>query len=117
MKKSDRAHVARKLGYRSVDLSKPVQASQSKRVGGKRKRVRIEFVDPDTYLSGLWDQLIDSIRAYRFYKKFTGALAPFLWRKIMTRAEAQYRENRLLIVASCYIVTIIAGLILALQNL
>jgi len=55
MTKSDRARVARKLGYRSVDLSKPVQASQSKRVGGKLKRVRIEFVDPDTYLSGLWD--------------------------------------------------------------
>jgi len=55
MTKSDRARVARKLGYRAVDLSKPVQASQSKRVGGKRKRVRIEFVDPDTYLSGLWD--------------------------------------------------------------
>ena len=32
----------------------------------------------------------------------------------MTRAEAQYRENRLLIVARCYIVTVIAGLILAL---
>jgi len=32
----------------------------------------------------------------------------------MTRAEAQYRENRLLIVAACYIVTVIAGLILAL---
>jgi len=32
----------------------------------------------------------------------------------MNRAEAQYRENRLLIVASCYIVTVIAGLILAL---
>lgn len=58
--------------------------------------------------------LIDSIRAYRFYKKFTGASAPFFVEKIMTRAEAQYRENRLLIVASCYIVTVIAGLILAL---
>ena len=55
MKKSDRARVARKLGYRSVNLSKPVQASQSKRVGGRLKRVRIEFVDPDTYLAGLWD--------------------------------------------------------------
>jgi hypothetical protein len=32
----------------------------------------------------------------------------------MTRAEAQYRESRLLIVASCYIVIIIAGVILAL---
>ena len=55
MKKSDRARIARKLGYRTVNLSRPVQASQSKRGGGRLKRVRIEFVDPDIYLSGLWD--------------------------------------------------------------
>jgi|GEM_PF-5624780 hypothetical protein len=55
MQKADRVYIERKMRARSVKLHKPVQASQSKRVGGRLKRVRIEFVDPDIFLSGLWD--------------------------------------------------------------